>query len=240
MTEKKQAGTVASAAAPLVHPPSAMPTRVLEPEVMDTLDEARAYDAMDHRGVNEAFVTDALALSPTPRRVLDLGTGTGLIAILLATRLPNATVTAVDLAGEMLRLAARNVARAGLAHRIALARVDARELPYAPGDFDLVVSNSVVHHVPAPRALFAEIARVAGERAGVFVRDLCRPESEAEVAALVERHAAHEPSAGRELFRASLRAALTADEARALAAEAGLRGVQVRTTSDRHWTLARG
>jgi ubiquinone/menaquinone biosynthesis C-methylase UbiE len=214
--------------------------RVLEPEVMDTVEEALSYDAMDHRTVNEAFVTDALALSPTPRRVLDVGCGTGLISILLATRLPLATVTATDLAGEMLRVAARNVARAVLTDRIALVRVDAKGLPYAPGDFDLIVSNSVVHHIPAPRAFFAEIARVAGDRAGVFVRDLARPSSAEAVDALVQRYAAHEPDMARELFRASLCAALSVDEVRTLAQGAGLRGVKVQMTSDRHWTLARG
>jgi ubiquinone/menaquinone biosynthesis C-methylase UbiE len=213
--------------------------RVLEPEAMDTLEEALAYDAMDHRAVNLAFAADALALAPTPRRVLDIGCGTGLIPIVLLARTPHATVTAADLAAEMLRLAARNAARAGLAHRIALVRTDAKRLPWAPGDFDLIVSNSVVHHVPEPVGLFAEIARVAGERAAVFVRDLRRPESAEALDALVALHAAGEPETARALFRASLHAALTVDEALDAAARAGLRGVTVRATSDRHWTLAR-
>ncbi len=214
--------------------------RMLEPEEMDTADEAAAYDAMDHRGVNARFADDALDLSPTPRRVLDLGTGTALIAIVLATRLPLATVTAVDLADHMLRFAARNVARAALTNRIALVRVDAKGLPYAPGDFDLIVSNSVVHHIPDPRMFFAEIARVAGEHAGVFVRDLRRPADVATLDALVHTYAANEPAPSRALLRASLHAALTVDEVTAMAREAGLRGVTVRETSDRHWTLARG
>ncbi len=214
--------------------------RVLEDEVMDTPTEAQAYDAMDHREVNGRFADDALALSPTPRRVLDVGTGTGLIAIVLASRLPLATVTATDLARHMLDAAARNVARAVLTDRIALVRVDAKRLPYEPGDFDLVVSNSVVHHIPDPRAFFAEIARVAGERGSVFVRDLCRPVDRAALDAMVARYAANEPAVARELFRASLHAALTVDEVDAMAREAGLRGVKAAMTSDRHWTLARG
>ena len=214
--------------------------RVLEPEEMDTAEEAVAYDGCDHRAVNAAFVTDALALSPTPRRILDVGTGTGLIAIILATRCSMATITAIDLAGHMLDVAAANVTRAALGRRIALVRVDAKGLPYRPGDFDLIVSNSVVHHVPDPRRMFAEIARIAGDRASVFVRDLCRPLSEADQSALVAKYAAHESERSRELFRASLHAAITVDEATSMAAEAGLRGVTVRMTSDRHWTLARG
>lgn len=217
-----------------------MLTRVLEPEEMDTAGEAAAYDAMDHRAVNACFANDALSLSPTPHRVLDVGTGTALIAIVLASRLPLATVTAVDLADHMLRLAARNVSRAGLSHRISLVRVDAKRLPYAPGDFDLVVSNSVLHHIPHPAAFLAEIARLAGDRAGVFVRDLRRPDDLATLDGLVHTYAASEQPRARELFRASLQAALTAEEVKRMAQDAGLRGVTVRETSDRHWTLARG
>jgi hypothetical protein len=53
-------------------------------------------------------------------------------------------------------------------------------------------------------------------------------------------YAANEESTARELFRASLHAALTVDEVSALTERANLRGVKVRMTSDRHWTLARG
>ena len=215
-------------------------TRVLEPEEMDTIAEAVAYDAMDHRVVNHRFVDDALALSPTPHRILDVGTGTGLIAIVFAARAKLVQVTAVDLAGHMLEAAARNVARAVLTDRVALARVDAKGLPYAPGDFDLIVSNSVVHHIPDPRAFFAEIARVAGDRASVFVRDLCRPADQSTLDALVTTYASNESTEARALFRASLHAALTVDEVQSMANEAGLRGVSARLTSDRHWTLARG
>jgi ubiquinone/menaquinone biosynthesis C-methylase UbiE len=213
--------------------------RELEPEAMDTPEEAASYDVMDHRAVNLAFVNDLLAASPTPRRVLDVGTGTGQIPIVLAARAHLARVTGVDLSREMLRLAARNVAHAGLLARVGLACVDAKRLPYAPGDFDVVVSNSVVHHVPEPRAMFAEVARVAGDRAGVFIRDLCRPRDEATVDGLVARYAGGEAEHARVMFRASLCAALTLDEVRGAAEQAGLRGVTVAMTSDRHWTMAR-
>ncbi len=41
--------------------------RTLEPEAMDTAEETDAYDAMDHRAVNDAFVADLLAVAPSPR-----------------------------------------------------------------------------------------------------------------------------------------------------------------------------
>ena len=49
----------------------------LETEVMDSLEEARAYDAMDHAEVNRVFVADFLAFWPASGTVLDVGSGAG-------------------------------------------------------------------------------------------------------------------------------------------------------------------
>src|SRR4051794_3451060 len=66
-------------------------TRVLEPEVMDSPDEARDYDAMDHSDVNRLFVGDFLTAAQRllgqrseremPAEILDLGTGTAQIPV---------------------------------------------------------------------------------------------------------------------------------------------------------------
>lgn len=61
--------------------------RVLEPEVMDSWEEAVAYDAMDFTEVNAAFAQRAIALAPTAAKVLDAGTGTARIPLLLEFRL---------------------------------------------------------------------------------------------------------------------------------------------------------
>src|SRR5258707_15573978 len=98
--------------------------RVLEPEVMDTAQEAIDYDAMDHSAVNRLFVTDFLfaaieaglpvaeepgAVSGKPVEVLDLGTGTAQIPIELCRRAANIRVVAIDLAAEMLQMAKLNI-----------------------------------------------------------------------------------------------------------------------------------
>ena len=74
------------------------------------------------------------------RRILDVGTGSGCIAIACALAFPAATVDAVDLSPAALEVAARNVARHGVGGRLALHLGDV----YAPlGDrrYDLIVSN---------------------------------------------------------------------------------------------------
>jgi ubiquinone/menaquinone biosynthesis C-methylase UbiE len=212
--------------------------RILEPEVMDSAEEAQDYDAMDHSQVNRAFVTDFLKHYAGAGPVLDVGTGTAHIPIELCRQQPVVTVVAVDAAAAMITLAETNVARAGLTARIALRLVDAKRLPHAHGFFPAIMSNSIVHHIPEPPAVLAEIVRVAAPGAVVFVRDLLRPASNAAVNALVDQYAAEGNSRQRKLFGDSLRAALTLEEMRALIAELGIDRETVQQTTDRHWTWA--
>jgi len=72
-------------------------------------------------------------------RVLDVGTGSGAIALAIADEHPGARVVAVDRADEALALAGENLARTGLAGRVELRRGDL--LDGLKGPFDLVVSN---------------------------------------------------------------------------------------------------
>ena len=92
--------------------------------------------------------------------------------------------------------------------------------------------------LPEPRAVLAEIVRVAALGAMVFVRDLLRPASNAAVDALVAQYAADGNARQRKLFDDSLRAALTLEEMRTIIAELGVDRETVQQTTDRHWTWA--
>jgi len=216
--------------------------RTLEPEVMDTAEEAANYDAMDHAGVNRAFVDDLIAawfagaLVPAPT-VLDLGTGTAQIPIELAGRGLNTHITAVDLAEHMLALAEQNVEAAGFGDAISLRRIDAKSLPFADGSFDIVMSNSIVHHIPEPAGCLGEMVRVLKPGGLLFVRDLMRPDTIDTVEHLVDTYAADENPHQQQLFRQSLHAALTLEEITTCVIEFGLPGQWAAATSDRHWTV---
>src|SRR5262249_9762254 len=160
--------------------------RVLEPEVMDTPEEARDYDAMDHSAVNRAFAADFLALWDGRNPVLDAGTGTAQIPVVLCQTNATIEVVAVDAAENMLALARENVSRAGLDGRIRLEWCDAKFLTHDDGTFGAVVSNSIVHHVPEPLTVLAEMVRVLAPGGWLFVRDLLRPADEAALQQIVE------------------------------------------------------
>ena len=210
--------------------------RVLEPEVMDTPDEARDYDAMDHSAVNQLFAADFLRVWGGTNPILDVGTGTAQIPIELCRRSPLPVVTAIDLADHMLALARVNVGRAGLADRIRVEKADAKWFRYPDGHFGAVISNSIVHHIPDPSAVFAEMHRVCARGGALFVRDLLRPDDEATLGHLVDLYAAGANAHQRKMFADSLHAALTPDEVRQLVGRLGYAADTVRQTSDRHWT----
>jgi ubiquinone/menaquinone biosynthesis C-methylase UbiE len=210
--------------------------RVLEPEVMDSIEEARDYDAMDHGQVNRAFVADFLAVWAGAGPVLDVGTGTAQIPIELGRQTLQTRVVGIDLAEHMLEVGRANVRRAGLEERIHLEHVDAKSLPYPDGAFAAVISNSIVHHIPEPQAVLAEMARVTAPAGTLFVRDLLRPGDDPAVRRLVKEYAGDANPHQQEMFEASLRAALTLDEIRALVARLGFDPELVRQTTDRHWT----
>lgn len=223
-----------------------MLARVLEPEVMDSLEDAADYDAMDHSAVNRVFAEDFLAAlrmrggsSATALpvgEILDLGTGTAQIPIELCRRDSELRLRAVDAAASMLELGRRNIKAAGLANRIVLERVDAKKLPYSDASFTGVISNSIVHHIAEPRCLLAEAVRVLAPHGLVFFRDLLRPADEATLAHLVETYASDCNSHQRQLFADSLRAALTLEEMQSLVGGLGFARSSVAETSDCHWT----
>lgn len=214
--------------------------RILEPEVMDTFEEATEYDSMDHSEVNRNFVDNLLGaginLPGTDEELLDLGTGTALIPIELCRRQPTCRVVAVDLSTQMLDLARLRIEIAGLTDRVRLQRIDAKALPFPDETFAAVMSNSIVHHIPEPAGVLAEAVRVTRPGGLLFFRDLIRPDTAADVARLVDLYAAGATDHQRLLFDNSLRAALRLEEIQELVAALGFSPDSVRRSSDRHWT----
>lgn len=221
--------------------------RTLEPEVMDTLEEAVDYDSMDHTEVNrsfaEIFLEEFLPMlekdnaGGKPARVLDVGTGTARIPIEICQRSDRLKITAIDLSAHMLQLAQRNIIEAGLTRQIRLEQTDAKRIPFADGAFDAVISNSIVHHIPQPIGAVREMLRVLRPGGLLFIRDLLRPRDAELIAGILAKHAGGTNDHQRQLFEQSLHASLTLAEVGDMLRELGLSPEAVHQSSDRHWTI---
>ncbi|MEO6709234.1 MAG: class I SAM-dependent methyltransferase [Planctomycetota bacterium] len=210
--------------------------RTLEPEVMDTAEEALQYDAMDNAGPNRAFVERLVSLGATGK-VLDIGSGPGHIPLLLVERLSNVSVIGVDLSQHMLRHAELRRARSAHAARVEFRMADAKNLPFPRESFDVVASNTILHHISDPRRFISEAWRVLRPGGTFLIRDLFRPPTPERASELVRTHAGSASPEQQRLLLASLHAALEPEELRAFAREAGLVGVNLTIDSDRHMSL---
>lgn len=214
--------------------------RTPEPELMDGAEQADAYAIADFAEPNRRFVELFRARFPDFVRgtAIDLGCGPADIPVRLARELPGLRITAVDGAEAMLAHARRVIASEKLEGRIELVR---GVLPGAlegagPGarTFEAVISNSVLHHLHEPAALWNEIRALARPGAAILVVDLMRPPSKSDAERIVETYSAQERPILKQDFYNSLLAAFTLDEVRVQLDRAGLSELAVEAVSDRH------
>jgi SAM-dependent methyltransferase len=215
--------------------------RILEPELMDEFEQARAYADADFAEPNERFVGYfATEIVPPVRgAVLDLGCGPGDIVLRLARRHPELTVHGLDGSDAMLRFAAEALAREpALQSRVqfVLGVLPGAALPLAR--YDAVVSNSLLHHLHDPLVLWNAIREVGSPGAAVLVMDLYRPASPGAAEEIVETYSGAEPEVLKRDFYNSLCAAFEPAEVRAQLESCGLGALDVRTVSDRHMLVA--
>ena len=135
------------------------------------------YDAADRATLPEAAVLASLGCgNPTAvaelrpgERVLDLGSGGGIDVILSARRVgPTGRAFGLDMTDEMLALAVRNAAEAGV-ENVEFVRGTIEAIPLPASTIDVVISNCVINLAADKAAVFREIARVLrpGGRVGV-------------------------------------------------------------------------
>ncbi len=139
---------------------------------------ASRYDLMNdlmsgglHR-LWKRFATAALALPPRAR-VLDLATGTGDLARLLARRPETALLVACDRNEAMLRCGRQRLEDRGLAGVRAVG-ADAEALPFADGSFDAVIVGFGLRNVTRPERALAEMHRVLAPAGRVVVLEFSR------------------------------------------------------------------
>jgi ubiquinone/menaquinone biosynthesis C-methylase UbiE len=213
--------------------------RILEPEIMDTWEDAVEYDSMDFSEVNAAFAQRAVELGPPSGLILDAGTGTARIPIRMLLLNPNLYIIGIDASENMIKLGESNVFEADVSAKIFLRCQDVKSIPYPDNHFDMVISNSLIHHLPDPLPFLKEVNRILKPNAGLLIRDLIRPRTKQELEYLVKKYASDCNNRQRRLFEDSLKASLTLEEVTAVLTKSGIHGAGILQSSDRHWSIER-
>lgn len=151
------------------------------------------------QNVAKSFVAVAKKWGIRKGKTLDIGTGTGLLALGFAKAFPDMEVVGLDLSEEALQLARENVQKSGV-QNISFENGDAQAMPFEDGTFDLVISSNTLHLIENPVKMVNEIQRVLKSEGKFFISDFKRS-----WLAIFSQHfrASYTPDEIRELLRQS-------------------------------------
>ncbi len=200
--------------------------RITEPELMDSALQAKAYAEADFESAHSQIISHFTTLFPgimIHGDILDLGCGPGDITFRFARLFNKATITGIDGASSMLKLARARAKREQFAkNRVNFiqAMIPSNDIPQKP--YELIVSNSLLHHLHNPQVLWETILQQSTPNTIIFIADLCRPESREEALQLVDELASDEPKLLKNDFYHSLLAAFCPSEITSQLAKSGL------------------
>ncbi len=180
---------------------------------MEDPEQSKAYAEADFSQANSQFIRLFSAAFPDftgKARVLDLGCGPGHILMDFAQKFPDCTCLGIDGSAAML---GHGHARAAEISSSSLT-LQCRCLPLGHdfGTWQVILSNSLLHHLADPGDLWRSITQVAAPGALVFIMDLFRPSSDAAAAAIVAQYSGNEPLILQNDFYRSLLAAYRVEE----------------------------
>jgi ubiquinone/menaquinone biosynthesis C-methylase UbiE len=137
----------------------------------------RFYDEHARRfmmPIYHGLVAKTAKINLPEKRVLDIGTGSGILAIELAKAHPDWQIIGIDISDNMLKIARENAAREGLGDDVEFWQYSAEALPFEDDFFGLVVSNASLHLWTNPIKVFKEIARVTARQGYCLIWDNLR------------------------------------------------------------------
>lgn len=214
--------------------------RIPEPELMVNDEQAWAYAHADFEIPHSLFIQSFQEYFPHQAitgHVLDLGCGDAEISCRFAQTFKQCQIDGIDGSENMLKYGQERIERQGLTGRIRLIQGYLPGAQFPLARYDVMISNSLLHHLAHPHVLWETIKSLAKPSAVVFIMDLMRPESLHQVEIIVKQYAKNEPKILQRDFFNSLCAAYRIDEVEAQLKAAGLNHFKVHEVSDRHFTV---
>lgn len=201
---------------------------------MEGAEQAQAYAEADFSEANCQFLQLFSAAFPQfhgGARVLDLGCGPGHILMDFARQFPDCTCVGIDGSEAML---GHNRDNAPVTNGSSVT-LQCCCLPLSDdfSNWQVILSNSLLHHLANPADLWQTIIKAAAPGAPVLVMDLFRPASESAAQTIVKKYSANEPQILQDDFYHSLLAAYRVDEVSHQLHQHGL-NLACRKVSDRH------
>lgn len=205
-------------------------SRIPEPEEMDESGEIEAYASATAQAyldsIDGTFVEHVLRLGASRGLALDIGTGPGQIPLKIARQLPHLEIIGMDLSEAMLKVARQQASALGMDRQVKFQLGNGNRLEFRNQSLDLVLCNSVLHHLQDPVGMLDEVARVVKPNGAVLLRDLRRP-SRLAYALHVHWFGRYYSGKMRELFEASVRAAYTFEELKSILRQSKLAGANL-------------
>jgi len=141
---------------------------------------AGKYDFLNHflsLGIDKTWRKKAIreVASVNPRKILDVATGTGDMAIAAHAAIPQATVTGVDIAAQMLEEGRKKLVVKELTKSITLELGDSEALPFSTGTYDAVMCAYGVRNFEDLEKGLSEMQRVMREGGKLAILEFSRP-----------------------------------------------------------------
>ncbi len=188
------------------------------------------------------FIADIGRNHDSITRIIDLGCGPGNISERLALQWPEAEVLGVDGSKTMVEMARfrkkqhqmKSESLKGLKYFLADIALIPKNTSLIKGPFDVVVSNSLIHHIHRPEIFWEAVKCLSSPGTIIFHKDLRRPASMKEAFELQRKYLPKAPEILVKDFLASLQAAFTCKEISFQLRMAGLDKVKVIEQEERY------
>ena len=210
--------------------------RLEESEAINSLEEVLAYDrevVTYYDWMCRPQIKDTLRVmrkinkQPSDKiSILDIGCGTGRISIGIAKKTDKATVHAVDISENMLKIALKNAREERLDKRIVFLKADGKKLDFKDNFFDIIMCSNMLHHQKDPVYLLNEMRRVVKKDGYIIIRDVVRPSSEVILNLFVGIFGLSYDKAMKKGYRESLYSAFTASELKKILNSCGMKEIK--------------
>ena len=149
-------------------------------ETLDSIKDIKLFQATDgYRFSIDAVLLENFISAKRLEKGIELGTGSGIISILLARRLHGANITAVEIQKNLAERAARNISLNNLEDRIEILQRDIKDLKkiYPSNKFDFVFTNPPFRKTKTGRLSIYEERAVARHEIEITLPDLIKTAS---------------------------------------------------------------